>query len=347
MKNKILFLVAIFALTIVSTSTFAAFNLVPTGSTQFVGNATGGAEIPAVNCPVGTVAIGMEGTEVVAPGPESALGFMNSYATRCGTLTIDPNTAAVKIAYSVTTPTTKSGITNSGPVKSIDCPANSVVAGYSGFQRVLGTTSLVDALRPRCTTISLDKTANKLVTSAFIDADTALTVIPSPAGATATKIENADCTAGSFVNGFSGRVGELFDKFQLGCAKIEQAVLLVDITDGNPSDYKIVVNTEPKTTEIIGGNKVPMILAPGNYNVSVVNKNDGKVYTNFDCKGITSATPYMIKLVADQPSPACSIKPSAAMSGSMSSDWYTPWLWLIGALFPLAAYILFGHRSRE
>jgi hypothetical protein len=349
MKNKILFLVAIFALTIVSVSSFAAIKFVDAGTTQFVGNATGGAEVPAVPCPTGMVAVGMEGSEIIAPGAEATLGFMSAYATRCGTPVVDPITAAVTITYTSSTAVTKTGLAaNSGPIKSIDCPANHVVVGYSGFYRTIGTTNLVDALRPRCATIAFDKTTSKLVIATPVDADKDLTVIPSPAGATAVKIENLDCPAGSVVNGFSGRVGELFDKFQLSCVKMEQALFLLNIDTPNPSDYKIVLNTEPKTTEVIGSNNTAMIVAPGMYNVSVVRKSDGKVFTNLDCTGVTSATPYMLKLEADKPSPACKIKPDASGSSTSGIDgMWQPILYLASVLLPLIAYYFFGSRSRE
>jgi hypothetical protein len=367
-----LFLLSILVLTpLISFSSFAAIQFSPSGSTQFVGNLEGGAPVPPSLCPAGMLAVGMEGSEVNDQNKPTELGYMSTYATRCGEPKIDPATSVVGLAYTVSTPLTNTAqSTSSGPIKSLDCPTNMAMVGYSGFQRAndkykmadgITPKKLVDALRPRCAKISFDKTLNKLVTSTATDADATLSVIPSPAGAGAEAIANADCAANTVVNGFVGRVGNLFDKFELACAKIDATAITIDINNANPSDYQVVLNTEPKTMDIIGLNKSPIIAQPGMYSMALVRKSDGKRFENFDCKSVTAATPYMIKLEMDKPL-SCTVKPdpnsgttvaTASSAATVANgtpigyDWLAPFLITVGTVLPLATLLLIGAFRKK
>jgi hypothetical protein len=319
MFKNIIFSISLVLLMSLSLTSNAFVRFVDNGTTVLVGNTTGGTPVvPSPVCPQGTVAIGMEGQEAVAPADPSAIGFLVSYATRCGIPTVDFATGKVDAPYSASSILTKTFFANSpGPLKSLDCPTGTVMVGFSGFQRAHtqykdpagAFLKLVDALRPRCASISYDPALNRLVSGTVIDADATLSVIPSLPGVGSEIINNADCPASSLVNGFSGNTGNLFDKFQLSCVKVEQTTLIVSIIDANPSDYEVIAVTA-KGDSNTGFHKRPMILEPDTYTLTLVKKSTGEKFSNFVCTPVISPQPdpYVIKLDNEKVD-TCTIQP--------------------------------------
>jgi hypothetical protein len=307
----------IVGLSALHTQSLSAVSLTPSGQTKFVGGG-GGEPIGPFPCPAGTIAIGMNGNEVNQATSDNN-GFLASYTTRCGTFDIDSKTFAVTTTYTVNSAVANVGTTDTrGTSVTIDCPSGSVVSGFNGFQRAHATftfegspTILVDAIRPRCSQLIYD--GKTLSVSPATDV-TGLAVIPSAPGATAEPIGNADCPTGSMLSGFMGRTGQLFDRFQLDCAVINQAGLTVTIDSPNPNDYEIQAKDDlgniAKFTNLLPG-----LLVPGTYTLTLVNTVTAKTYSDFTCTPTipTTTSPYTINL-ANNTSNNCTITPEVIVA---------------------------------
>ncbi len=327
MINKIIFSLTLLIALRFGLNSNAFLGFEPAGDTAYVGNTQGGGPVPPQNCPYGLIAIGMEAADQIAPGEPESLGLLVAYATRCGEAVIDYTTGALEAKYVETTAFTKTSLSNnSGPVAILDCPIGTVLVGYAGYQNTSpiykmedgSPKFLVDALRPRCSAVKYDTTLNRIVLGAIVDANATKSVIPSAPEPNAVLIDNADCPIGSLVNGFSGRTGNLFDLFQLSCVKITQSTLIVSIEGPDYADYDVVVTPTGKAENIIGSHKVPLILEPGDYSLTLVKKSDGSKFENFVCTPDSSTTtsPYTLTLVNEKVV-TCTILPTPTPTPSV------------------------------
>jgi hypothetical protein len=293
----------------------ASFTITPSGFTPSVGG-NGGSETGLQSCPIGTVAIGMEGKDVTqADAIREGFGYISDYATRCGTYSIDPSAKIVTTSYDSTTPAVSGFIVASRtPLpKYVDCPNGSVLGGYTGFQKFNAShnTILVNALKPRCSSLSIDPVTNLLVVGP--KTDSALDYVVTAPAAGSDPIAKADCDADSVVTGFEGRVGELFDLFKLACGNINQASLSVSIIELNYSQYQIIA-TDSTGDKTIFSHKEPTILTPETYTLQLENKLTGEIKGIFECKTeivlnpSSNQTPYQIKLTNNSTN-YCTVNP--------------------------------------
>jgi hypothetical protein len=284
-------------------SATAAISLTPSGETREVGG-VGGDLITPVTCPIGTIAIGMEGKEISNPTAQyDGFGFLSDYLTRCGTMSINYSTGEILTQYTTSTNNTSVYMKEPrGLPKIIDCPIGYTVSGYTGYQRrnaQFNNIYLVDALQPRCGKLSYDINTKKVIIglSETILA-TATQYIPSAAGAGAELIPNADCPKPSIITGITGRIGELFDRFAMQCSTINQASIEISISGANYADYKVVAMDKAGIkTEL--SHKSPQVLAPSEYTLVLENKITGKTQSNFICTPsvLLNAAPYTINIV--------------------------------------------------
>jgi hypothetical protein len=307
----------VIGLSALHTQSLSAISLTPSGNTKSVGG-DGGSPVGPFPCPAGTIAIGMNGNEINQTTSDNN-GFLAAYTTRCGTFDIDSKTFAVTTTFTVNSAVASVGTGDTrGTAVTIDCPSGSVVSGFNGYERPHATftfngspTILVDALRPRCSQLIYDGKSLTIGPSTDV---AGLALIPSPAGATATPIGNADCPSGSMLSGFMGRTGQLFDKFQLDCAIINQAGLTITIDNPTPNDYEIQVKDDlGNITKFT--NLLPGLLVPGTYTITLVNTVTAKTYSNFTCTPTTptSTSPYTINL-ANNTNNNCTITPEVIVA---------------------------------
>jgi hypothetical protein len=297
----------------------ASFTITPSSFTPSVGG-NGGSETGLQSCPIGTVAIGMEGKDVTqADAIREGFGYISDYSTRCGTYTIDPSTKTVTTTYDSTTPAVSGFIIASRtPLpKSVDCPNGSVLGGYTGFQKFNAShnTTLVNALKPRCSTLTIDPVTNLLVVGPKTDSGLDYVVTAPAAGS--DPIAKADCDANSVVTGFQGRVGELFDLFKLACGNINQTSLSISIIELDYSQYQIIA-TDSTGAKTIFSHKEPTILTPDTYTLQLENKLTGEIAGKFDCKTEivvnpnSNLSPYQVKLTNNSTN-YCTVNPNVVL----------------------------------
>jgi hypothetical protein len=291
----------------------ANFTISPSGFTPTVGG-PGGSETGLQSCPLGTIAIGMEGKAVTqTDAVREGFGYLSDYATRCGTYTIDPITKEISTNYDSTTASVSGFIVASRtPIpKALDCPNGSVLGGYTGFQKFNAShnTTLVIALKPRCSALTIDLATNLIVIAEKTDYGPDYVVDAPPAGS--DPIAKADCDSNSVVTGFEGRVGELFDLFKLACGTINQASLIVSIAGLNYTDYKVIATDGVTSEKYDLTHKNAAIIPPSdNYTLILENTKTGETYQNFVCdKALVQVlAPYTIKVDNNQ-SIFCTIEP--------------------------------------
>lgn len=264
-------------------------------------------------CPKGQLALGFEGKEVTDPASE-VKGLLTDYRTLCGTFEVDYTTGTIKTTNVPFLPGNDIRVggnllvTKSTDFKSILCPIDSVLSGFVG--NALLTTKypvkLIDALRPRCSKITIDATTKLLIVGVAFDQGTEF--VPSPPAPASINSEQkvADCESGYVVRGFQGFTGEMFDSFQLSCAKLVQASVEFSIVAPNYADYSVL------TTDLDGNpvdikHKTPQLLVPGNYKFTLKNNVTGKIYSDFKCTGTTptSTTPSLNVTLANGDSVMC------------------------------------------
>jgi hypothetical protein len=293
----------------------ASFTITPSGFTPSVGG-NGGFETGLQSCPIGTVAIGMEGKDVTqADAIREGFGYISDYATRCGTYSIDPSTKTVTTTYDSTTPAVSGFIVASRtPLpKFVDCPNGSVLGGYTGFQKfnTSHNTTLVNALKPRCSSLTIDPATNLLVVGPKTDSGLDYVVTAPAAGS--DPIAKADCDADSIVTGFEGRVGELFDLFKLACGNINQSSLSVSVIELDYLQYQIIA-TDSTGAKTVFAHKEATILNPDTYTLQLENKLTGEIAGIFECKTDIVVNPnsnpatYQIKL-ANNTTNFCTVNP--------------------------------------
>jgi hypothetical protein len=251
---------------------------------------TGGNPTGLKACPEGQMAIGFEGKELINPGDVED-GLLTDYRTLCGTFDIDYSTGSIKttnVPFAAGADILVSGSTKvprSPSFKAATCPSDSVLTGFEGVSKFSAGRSvdLIDGLRPRCSKLTVDPVTKNLK----FGLPTTLTDgwVPSAPTAGQTPIV-ADCASNNVIRGFLGNIGEMFDLFQLSCAKLVQASVEFSIIAPNYADYSVI------TTDLSGNpidikHKTPQLLIPGNYKFTLKNNVTGKTYSDFKCTGTT------------------------------------------------------------
>jgi hypothetical protein len=298
----------------------ANITFTPSGYTPSVGG-PGGTETGLQDCPIGTIAIGMEGKDVTEVAAiREGFGYLSDYATRCGTITIEYSSNTVTTTYDSTTANVAGFILASRtPLpKQVDCPNGSVLGGYSGFQKFNAShnTILVNSLKPRCSTLTIDPVTKLLIVGP--KTDTGLDYVVNVPAAGSEPIAKADCEGNSVVTGFEGRVGELFDLFKLACGQINITTLTVSIAGTDYADYKINVIDSSGALIQEGLHKVTTILEPGKYTLSLENTKTGAITNRFVCTDtkVLSTSPYYVEL-PNNTSNFCIVDPSDLLIPSL------------------------------
>jgi hypothetical protein len=278
----------------------ANITFTPSGFTPSVGG-PGGTETGLQDCAVGTIAIGMEGKDVTEVGAiREGFGYLSDYATRCGTINIDYSSNTVTTNYDSTTANVAGLILASRtPLpKQVDCPNGSVLGGYSGYQKFNAShnTILVNSLKPRCSTLTIDPITKALIIGPKTDAGLDYVVNVPALGS--QPIAKADCDGNTVVTGFEGRVGELFDLFKLACGTINITTLTVSIAGVDYADYKINITDSSGALISEALHKVTTILEPGKYNLSLENTKTGAITNRFVCTDtkVLVISPYYVEL---------------------------------------------------
>ena len=266
----------------------ANFTFTPTGFTNSVGG-TGGTETGLQDCPIGTIAIGMEGRVVTdVNAVREGYNYLSDYATRCGTITIDYSDNSVETIYNSTTASVSGTIVASrSPLpKIVDCPSTSALGGFSGFQKLNASqnTILVNSLKLRCSVLTTDPVTKLIVAGPKTDGSTEYIVNEPEVGA--TPIANADCPDNSVVTGFQGRVGELFDLFKLACGTIDQASLTVSVIGPDYANYVVDIVDANSPNFFDTTHKETILLAPSKYYLVLKNTVTNEIFENFICDKI-------------------------------------------------------------
>jgi hypothetical protein len=253
---------------------------------------TGGSPTGLKACPEGQLAIGFEGKELVNPGDVED-GLLTDYRTLCGTFDVDYSTGSIKttnVPFSAGADILVSGstkITRSASFKSAICPSDSVLTGFEGVSKFSAgrNVDLIDGLRPRCSKLTVDTATKNLKFGLPVTLTDGW--VPSAPTAGQTPVV-ADCASNYVIRGFLGNIGEMFDLFQLACAKLNQASVEFSIIAPNYADYS-VITTDLNGNPIDIKHKTPQLLVPGKYKFTLKNNVTGKIYSDFKCTGATPA----------------------------------------------------------